>query len=142
MPWDMLQAMHSTSINRISLQSHASFYSRVGTLLLFCLLPTLGCSKPSKDLSSYESAPQWVRAEYAKEVMRPDSTVVDRAEYYPSSADRWLVVYLATNPGKGYLHRNFPQSQWNEWKAAPSKGAWYASNLRGNPAFRFEPSPR
>lgn len=97
------------------------------------------CVEAKQDLSSYESAVAWVQSAYDTEVLRPDSSVILRAEYFPDSPDKWLIVFMKANPKKGYIHRGVPRSLWLEWNSAPSKGKWYSENLRGNLSYRFVP---
>ncbi len=97
------------------------------------------CSKPTKDLTSYDSATAWVQAEYEAEVMEPESTDIHRAEFYISSPEKWLIVYFKSNKSKGYLYKSFTAVKWSEWKSASSKGSWYHRNLKGNSKYYFTP---
>ena len=108
-------------------------------LTLLALLPLTSCSKPPKDLTTYDSAKAWVQSEYTAEVMKPDSTNIHRAEYYPDSPRKWLIVYFKSNKSKGYLYQKIPSSLWTDWKAASSKGKWYKRNLKGNRTYFFKP---
>ncbi|WP_165788586.1 KTSC domain-containing protein [Rubritalea profundi] len=108
-------------------------------LTLLTLLALTSCSKPAKDLSSYESARAWISSEYTAEVMEPSSRDIHRVEYYPGSPRQWLIVYFNSNKSKGYLYQKFPSSLWADWKAADSKGKWYKLNLKGNRTYFFTP---
>ena len=109
----------------------------VMSLMCFCFI---ACSKPTKDLSSYESAKAWVVSTYAAEVMTPDSTNIYRVEFYAFSPEKWLIVYFKQNKSKGYLYQNFTAEKWNEWKSSESKGRWYHQNLKGKKQYIFNPS--
>ena len=108
-------------------------------LIALGLLSLSSCSKPTKDLSSYESATAWVQSEYTAEVMEPSSRDIHRVEYYASSPRQWLIVYFKSNKSKGYIYQKIPSSLWADWKSASSKGKWYKQNLKGNRTYFFKP---
>lgn len=51
--------------------------------LLALILPA--CGKPPKELTSYESAAKWIKAEYKAQTMSPDSSTIHKVEYYNTS---------------------------------------------------------
>lgn len=109
-------------------------------LTIFALSCSLGsCEKHPKDLSSYESAARWIKAEYKAEVMKPDSTAIHKVEYYSKSPEKWLLVYFNTNKSKGYIYQGFRADRWQDWKKASSKGKWYHKNLKGVSTYVFTP---
>lgn len=111
---------------------------RIAITAFICLALT-SCSKPPKDLTSYDSAKAWVQAEYTAEVMKPDSTDIHRAEFYAASPEKWLIVYFKSDKSKGYLYQNFTSAKWTAWKFASSKGSWYHKNIKGQSQYKFSP---
>jgi hypothetical protein len=106
---------------------------------LVLLLTLTACEKPKKDLSSYESAARWIKAEYSADTMRPESSDIHKVEYYAESPEKWLMVFFNSKKSKGYIYQNFPEQRWEEWKSASSKGGWYSRNLKGKSAYFFKP---
>lgn len=108
------------------------------TCLLLIGFLNVGC-KPKEDYSTYESTNKYIRATYSADVMKPDGSGIHKVEYYPSSPEKWLLVYFKSNTSKGYTHQNFPSEQWESWKASSDPYKWYKRNIKGRTYYRFEP---
>ena len=106
-------------------------------IIVFTLFLMNSCSKNEKYSASYESTIEYVQDNYKASKMTPNSSTIDRVEYYVSSPKKWLIVYFKSNKRRGYIYQNFPESKWKSWQRAKSKGKWYAQNLKGNKKYFF-----
>lgn len=86
-----------------------------------------------------EDAVPVVRESWRANVWTPDSTAIAKAEYFPDSPRKFLIVTFRRSGGasKPYLYEGFPASMWRKWREAESAGRWYDANLKGNRGHFF-----
>jgi KTSC domain len=85
---------------------------------------------PPRD--TFENAQAWVHERLKCERHpTPNEPWMEWAEYCPSGPLGYFVLKVKTGQQKVYLFENIPPADWEGFKAAPSAGKFYHSEIKG-----------
>jgi hypothetical protein len=89
-----------------------------------------GIACPPRD--TFENAQAWVHERFKCERHpTPIEPWIEWAEYCPSGPLGYFVLKVKTGQQKVYLFENIPPAVWEGFKAAPSAGKFYHSEIKG-----------
>lgn len=111
----------------------------VYSFIVFLLFPSCGenCAKLPSTFSNYKDALHKVESSNFAFIDKADcseSSWIQEASFYSCNKSNGYFIYLAGS--KKYIHCNVPVNEWEGFKIAKSKGAFYNQYLKNR--FRCE----
>ena len=88
--------------------------------------------------SSYNDAIKFYLKHFKNDYdsMKPDSTAVTMAVYFPESQRKVMLIVFHGNPNV-YIYEGVSASIWHAFKNAGSKGRYYYRHIKGHFNFRL-----
>lgn len=105
-------------------------------VLFFSL--SISCARPpeaSTIPSDPEKAAIIVRSTFEAEIWKPESTAIEKVEYFPNSPQRYFLVTFTPRNSKSYLFEGLAKETFQEWKQAKSAGQFYHAKIKGKYGF-------
>jgi len=112
--------------------------SLVAIILFLSLSISFGHAFEYQTFPSYQKAMRYYLNKHkTKHFMRPDSSVIKLAAYYPKTKRKILLIQMKST-GKLYIYEGIPKLTWFKFTEAKSKGKYYQYYIKGKFPFQLK----